>query len=137
MPQPEHVLIAKAASRPGEILLPWQAKPGYCLYRYLFCFGAAQDTLQPGAAELPPGQLKLDPYFEDVQTLHDGFTVTLPYEQYLIVAYSESGDGQPDFSLLTSDLTPEETFLPPDQAFVLSARFREDGTLVAQWGLWS
>ena len=157
---PEQVFLAETEALPGEMLLHWKIAAGYYVYRDRFHFSSASDVLRLETATLPAGQLKQDDYFGQVEVLRDSFTIALPYEaldtevislnavsqgcsdlgvcyppyeQLLTVALSESDTVTPDFSRLTTGLSADSEFLQPDQAFVLSTRFRADGALVAEW----
>ncbi|WP_404983646.1 protein-disulfide reductase DsbD [Cobetia marina] len=51
---------------------------GYYLYRHQFDFATSRDDLRLGAADLPPGEFKQDPYLGDVHVFHDPLVIRLP-----------------------------------------------------------
>lgn len=157
---PEQAFVAETETLPGKILLHWKIAPGYYVYRDRFRFSTQSDALWLKAATVPAGRVKHDKFFGQVEVLRDSFTIALPYdiagagsadlsaisqgcsdlgvcyppyEQSFKVALSEHGDTTPDFSMLSANSVGDREFLPPDQAFALSARFREDGAVVAEW----
>ena len=157
---PERAFVAETETSAGEILLHWNIAPGYYVYRDRFRFASESETLLLKTAIVPPGQPKHDDFFGEVEILRDSFTIVLPYdvsepgrahlsvvsqgcsdlgvcyppyEQSFTIVLAGYQDTTPDFSMLTAGIAADSEFLPPDQAFALSARFREDGAVVAEW----
>ena len=157
---PEQAFITETETSAGEILLHWKIAPGYYVYRDRFRFSSESESLLLKTAIVPPGQPKHDDYFGEVEILRDSFTIALPYdvsnpgganltvvsqgcsdlgvcyppyEQSFAIGLAGYQDTTPDFSMLTAGIAGDSEFLPPDQAFALSARFREDGAVVAEW----
>lgn len=157
---PEQAFVTETEASAGEILLHWKIAPGYYVFRDRFRFSTESETLVLKPATVPPGQSKHDDFFGEVQILRDSFTIVLPYdvsnagganltvvsqgcsdlgvcyppyEQSFTIALAGYQDTTPDFSMLIASDAGDSEFLPPDQAFALSARFREDGAVVAEW----
>jgi len=54
----------------------WQIADGYYMYRDKFRFGVEGGTL--GAVQLPPGKMKQDELFGNVETYRDAVAIRLP-----------------------------------------------------------
>jgi len=67
------------AWREGDTLyVGFTSAEGYYLYRHQFDFATSRDDLRLGAADLPPGEFKQDPYLGDVHVFHDPLVIRLP-----------------------------------------------------------
>ncbi|TCJ27557.1 protein-disulfide reductase DsbD [Halomonas sp. GDM18] len=51
---------------------------GYYLYRHQFSFATTSDQVVLGDADLPPGELKNDPYMGEVHVFHDALVIRIP-----------------------------------------------------------
>jgi thiol:disulfide interchange protein DsbD len=63
---------------PDAIEARYQVAPGYYLYRDKFRFHVQPATVELGAPELPPGQVKKDEFFGEVQTYRGEVRIRLP-----------------------------------------------------------
>jgi thiol:disulfide interchange protein DsbD len=63
---------------PDAIEVVYQVAPGYYLYRDKIKFAAQPATVELGAPELPPGKLKKDEFFGEVQTYRGEVRVKVP-----------------------------------------------------------
>jgi thiol:disulfide interchange protein DsbD len=63
---------------PDAIEVLYQVAPGYYLYRDKIKFAAQPATVELGAPELPPGKLKKDEFFGEVQTYRGEVRVKVP-----------------------------------------------------------
>lgn len=70
----------------SNIEVRYQIADGYYLYRERFAFSAEPDNVKLGAAQIPPGKLKQDEFFGEVQT-HRG-------ELKIIVPVAAASDGK-------------------------------------------
>jgi len=61
-----------------RIEVHYQIAPGYYLYRDKFKFQAIPDAVAIDASQLPPGKVKKDEFFGDVQTYRGDLKFTLP-----------------------------------------------------------
>lgn len=53
---------------------------GYYMYRDKFKFALEPDGAKPGAPQFPPGKVKKDEFFGDVETYRKGVAIRLPFE---------------------------------------------------------
>lgn len=75
---PEQAFQLSALALPaGSLQLLYTVAPGYYLYRDKFRFEAGAVAL--GAAVFPPGQLRRDAFFGDVETYRGRFRIRLPF----------------------------------------------------------
>ena len=58
----------------------YQIAPGYYLYRDKFRFTLAPADAKAGAPQLPPGKLKRDEFFGEVETYRGQLAIALPFE---------------------------------------------------------
>ncbi len=74
--EPDQAFVLSAAATPsGDALLArWAIADGYYLYRDKFAFSSDAEDPLLGAAELPPGKIKDDPYFGRME-IHTGEVV--------------------------------------------------------------
>jgi len=63
---------------PDAIEVRYQVAPGYYLYRDKFKFAAQPGSVELGTPELPPGKLKKDEFFGEVQTYRGEVRIRLP-----------------------------------------------------------
>jgi thiol:disulfide interchange protein DsbD len=63
-----------------SIEVTYDIAPGYYLYRQQFKFSAAPPEAKLGAPQLPPGKLKKDEFFGEVETYRGNLTILLPLE---------------------------------------------------------
>src|SRR5688572_21414562 len=63
---------------PDEVEVRYQVAPGYYLYRDKFKFAVQPSTVELGTPELPPGQIKKDEFFGEVQTYRGELRIRLP-----------------------------------------------------------
>lgn len=62
----------------STVLLRWEIEDGYYLYRDNFKFVIDDTEVKPGTAVLPPGKLKEDPDFGNVQVYYRNAEIKLP-----------------------------------------------------------
>ena len=58
----------------------YQIAPGYYLYRDKFKFAVQPGTVKLGAPDLPPGQMKKDEFFGEVQTYRGELRIRIPVQ---------------------------------------------------------
>ena len=76
---PVNEAFTPRAWREGDTLyVGFTSAEGYYLYRHQFDFATSRDDLRLGAADLPPGEFKQDPYLGDVHVFHDPLVIRLP-----------------------------------------------------------
>src|SRR5215208_6625209 len=63
---------------PDAVEVRYQIASGYYLYRDKFRFTVQPASVKLGAPELPPGKLKKDEFFGDVQTYRGEIRIRLP-----------------------------------------------------------
>ena len=63
---------------PDAIEVRYQVAPGYYLYRDKFKFAAQPGSVELGTPELPPGKLRKDEFFGEVQTYRGEVRIRLP-----------------------------------------------------------
>ena len=68
---------ARALGR-DAIEIQYQIAPGYYLYRDKFRFAVEPSTIKTGKPELPPGKLKKDEFFGEVETYRGELRIRLP-----------------------------------------------------------
>ncbi len=59
--------------------MSYQIAPGYYLYRDKFRFAAAPADVKLGAPRLPPGKMKRDEFFGEVETYRGDLSIVLPF----------------------------------------------------------
>ncbi len=65
--------------REGDTLyVGFTSAEGYYLYRHQFSFATTSDQVALGDADLPPGELKNDPYMGEVHVFHDALVIRIP-----------------------------------------------------------
>jgi thiol:disulfide interchange protein DsbD len=84
-PQEEEILdpddafiFSSDVAGPGIVLLRWDIEDGYYLYRDNFRFAIDVAGVKPGAALLPPGKMKEDPDFGNVEVYYRSAEIRLP-----------------------------------------------------------
>ena len=161
---PEQAFIMQSEIRDGHAVLRWQVAPGYFLYRHRFGFALDGTEVDLESVNIPRGERKLDEIFGDVEALRDQFEFRVPLpvrfdmDRSLVVTYQGCADigvcyppqtttvelkavAQSSSSGLESLMASlggshdQAAFLPPDQAFVLSARTDTTGRPVVQWNI--
>jgi len=65
---------------PDAVEVRYQVAPGYYLYRDKFKFAFQPDTVTAGTPELPPGVVKKDEFFGEVQTYRGEVRIRLPVQ---------------------------------------------------------
>ncbi len=77
---PEQAFPAKVINVDADaITLQWQIADKYYLYRSKFRFLEENDSIELGEPELPPGKIKKDEFFGEVETYRGTVDVRLPY----------------------------------------------------------
>jgi thiol:disulfide interchange protein DsbD len=64
----------------NSIEVSYRVAPGYYLYRDKFRFSAAPAQVKLGAARIPPGKLKRDEFFGEVETHRGDVRIVVPFE---------------------------------------------------------
>ncbi len=80
LPPDEVFHVSGAAAGPASVRLHWSIRDGYYLYRSRIRVTAAAGT-PLGALRLPPGLIKVDPYFGREQIYRDQVTGLLPIDR--------------------------------------------------------
>ena len=70
--------FAARALGPDAIEVQYQIAPGYYLYRDKFRFAVEPAAIELGAAERPPGKLKKDEFFGEVETYRGEVRIRVP-----------------------------------------------------------
>ena len=78
-PEKAYRLSARALDA-RTIEVSYRIEDGYYLYRDKFQFAAEPGTVKLGAAQLPPGKLKHDDFFGEVETYRKSLAIKLPVE---------------------------------------------------------
>ncbi len=65
---------------PDVVEVRYQIAPGYYMYRDKFSFAVAPAPAQLGAPQLPPGKMKRDEFFGDVETYRNEVTIRVPID---------------------------------------------------------
>ncbi len=63
-----------------SIEVTYEIAPGYYLYREQFKFSVAPPDAKLGAPQLPPGKMKHDEFFGEVETYRGNLSIVLPLE---------------------------------------------------------
>ena len=72
--------FAARLARADAIEVRFQIAPGYYMYRDKFRFSVEPAEAKPGTPQLPPGKVKRDEFFGDVQTYRGEVKILLPFE---------------------------------------------------------
>ncbi|OGA44405.1 MAG: thiol:disulfide interchange protein [Betaproteobacteria bacterium RIFCSPLOWO2_12_FULL_62_13] len=72
--------LAARVARADAIEVRYQIAPGYYMYRDKFRFSVEPAAAKLGAPRLPPGKLKRDEFFGEVETYRDEVRLFLPLE---------------------------------------------------------
>lgn len=129
--------LAARVARPDAIEVRYQIAPGYYMYRDKFRFSLEPARARLGTPQLPPGKMKRDEFFGDVETYRDETRIVLPFEL----------DGSPVAALTLTAVsqgcadvgvcyTPQEQkvnlelaqLVPPGGGAFVAAAPAEDGT---------
>jgi thiol:disulfide interchange protein DsbD len=78
-PEKAYRLSARALDA-RTIEVSYRIEDGYYLYRDKFQFAAEPATVKLGAAQMPPGKLKHDDFFGEVETYRKSLAIKLPVE---------------------------------------------------------
>jgi thiol:disulfide interchange protein DsbD len=78
LPPEKAFLFSASAAGPDRVRLAWVIAPGYYLYRDRIKITADDREASLGAAEFPPGLVKVDEYFGKQVIYHDDLVVTQP-----------------------------------------------------------
>ncbi len=77
--RPEQAFKMSAEAEGDKILVRWSIEDGYYLYRNKFRFKTNDENISLGSPELPPGKIKKDPFFGDIEILRQQAEITLPF----------------------------------------------------------
>ncbi|WP_456377788.1 protein-disulfide reductase DsbD [Thiolapillus sp.] len=77
--RPEQAFKMSAEAVGDKILVRWSIEDGYYLYRNKFRFKTSDDNISLGSPDLPPGKIKKDPFFGDIEILRGKVEVMLPF----------------------------------------------------------
>jgi thioredoxin:protein disulfide reductase len=94
LPPDEVFHVSGAVAGPNAVRLDWTIRDGYYLYRSRLKI-AASDGTALGTLQLPPGLIKMDPYFGREEIYRHALAGLLPVER-------KSGAGPRDVSLLVT-----------------------------------
>jgi thiol:disulfide interchange protein DsbD len=78
LPPEKAFLFSASAAGPDSVRLAWVIAPGYYLYRDRIKITAVAGDATLGAAEFPPGLVKVDEYFGKQVIYHDDLVVAQP-----------------------------------------------------------
>nr|WP_193069090.1 protein-disulfide reductase DsbD domain-containing protein [Pseudomonas fluorescens] len=99
-----------ATGTPDSVQIQIMAAPGYYLYKSKLSFQAKGIGVQPGAAVLPAGEHKDDPYFGKVEVYHNTLIARLPVQNH-------SADGF-DVTVGFQGCAEKGLCYPPDQQII-------------------
>jgi thiol:disulfide interchange protein DsbD len=78
--RPEEAFPAEVVSIDAEtISLKWRVADKYYMYRSKFRFMEEEDAIELGEPVLPPGKIKQDEFFGEIETYRGDVTIQLPY----------------------------------------------------------
>jgi len=77
--RPEQAFKMSAEAVGDKILVRWSIEDGYYLYRNKFRFKTSDENISLGSPELPPGKIKKDPFFGDIEILRKQAEISLPF----------------------------------------------------------
>ncbi len=63
-----------------SVEVTYQIAPGYYMYRDKFKFSMAPQEAKPGMPQLPPGKMKRDEFFGEVETYRGNLSIVVPFE---------------------------------------------------------
>jgi len=156
---PQDVFRYTTRADAERIYLDFDVLDGYYLYRNRFGFDSGTDGITLGAAEFPRGETHSDEFFGEQEVYRNQFVIALPYQRrggagtidvelelqgcadYGLCYLPQEWTAKvalPAASLLGLGATDAiasaaEDQLPPDQAFVMNARFDRPNELTVAW----
>jgi thiol:disulfide interchange protein DsbD len=80
LPPEEAFRFTAAESEPGVLTASWSIAEGYYLYRSKFKFNAGDNT-QLAEAKIPPGKIKNDEFFGEIETYRDHLDISIPFSR--------------------------------------------------------
>jgi thiol:disulfide interchange protein DsbD len=79
LPVDEAFVMTATSGSDGALLVRWEMPDGYYLYRHRFGFQTRDGAgIQLGAAEIPPGKLKVDEFFGEVEVYYHEASARVP-----------------------------------------------------------
>ncbi len=76
--KPDQAYSISATAKGDRIIVHWDIADGYYLYRNKFRFSSMNDSVTLGSPDLPPGKIKQDPFFGEIEIYKHGVDVELP-----------------------------------------------------------
>ncbi|MEL6870897.1 MAG: protein-disulfide reductase DsbD [Pseudomonadota bacterium] len=76
---PDQAFTYTVSDDAGELVVDWQVKPGYYLYKKKLSFALQDTTATTGGALLPRGQQHSDEFFGEQEIYERDFQVRVPY----------------------------------------------------------
>jgi thiol:disulfide interchange protein DsbD len=70
--------ISGSVQGPDLVTVSWDVEDGYYLYRNKLRFRSETPEIEPGNPDIPPGEIRNDEFFGEVQILRDRVDVSLP-----------------------------------------------------------
>ncbi len=86
--KPDQAFSISSRSEGNNIVVHWDIADGYYLYRSKFRFETSDPKVTLGSAELPPGKIKKDPFFGDIEVYRGSVEAVIPVHA--------QGDQKPD-----------------------------------------
>ncbi|WP_457667307.1 protein-disulfide reductase DsbD [Thiolapillus sp.] len=77
--KPDQAYSISGEATGDRIIVRWDIADGYYLYRNKFRFKADSKEISLGSPDLPPGKIKKDPFFGDIEIYRKQVAVELPY----------------------------------------------------------
>ncbi len=77
--KPDQAYSISGEAAGDRIIVRWDIADGYYLYRNKFRFKADSKEISLGSPDLPPGKVKKDPFFGDIEIYRKQVAVELPY----------------------------------------------------------
>jgi len=80
LPPEQAFQFSARLAAPDQVEVRYQIAPGYYMYRDKFSFAVAPEPARLGAPRLPPGKMKRDEFFGDVETYRNEVTIRVPID---------------------------------------------------------
>ncbi len=76
--RPEQAFVISSRAEGNNIIVRWDIADGYYLYRSKFRFDSADPRITLGEPDLPPAEIKKDPFFGDVEIYRNAVEAVIP-----------------------------------------------------------
>ncbi|HHC72338.1 MAG TPA: hypothetical protein ENK54_05510, partial [Thiotrichales bacterium] len=76
--KPDQAFGISSRTEDSNIVVRWEIADGYYLYRSKFRFDTNDPRVTLGIPDLPPGEIKKDPFFGEIEIYRNSVEVTIP-----------------------------------------------------------